>query len=122
MNKDNIQSGQDYAKVLIDAIVEGELSFSRKDRMDSRLLSYWSEEIKIFADKTWHQYIIGKRESYFFNEDEMHKLYEAAGLRYASDILNGLIDKDMIQVGVREDGELVYSLSDKGRDYIQGEN
>lgn len=121
MSKDNIQSGQDYAKVLIDIIIEGELSYPQKDRMDSRLLNYWTEEIKNFADETWQKYIVGQRESYLFDEDEMKVLYEKAGLRYASDILNGLIDKEMIEVGVREDGELVYSLTDKGRDYVVGD-
>lgn len=121
MSKDNIQSGQDYARVLIDIIIEGELSYPQKDRMDSRLLNYWTEEIKNFADETWQKYIVGQRESYLFDEDEMKVLYEKAGLRYASDILNGLIDKEMIEVGVREDGELVYSLTDKGRDYVVGD-
>lgn len=121
MSKDNIQSGEDYAKVLIDIIVEGELSCPRKERMDSRLLNYWTEEIRIFANETWHKYITGERESYLFDEEEMRKLYENAGLKYASDILNGLIDKEMIQVGVREDGELVYSLTDKGKNYVVGE-
>lgn len=121
MSKDNIKSGQDYAKVLIDIIVEGELSYPRKDRMDSRLLNYWLEEIKNFADKTWHEYITGKRESYLFDEEEMRELYEKAGLRYASDILNGLIDKEMVQVGVSENGEFVYSLTDKGKNYVIGD-
>ncbi len=121
MSKDNIQSGRDYAKVLIDIIIEEELSYPQKDRMDSRLLNYWTEEIKNFADETWQKYIIGQRESYLFDEEEMKVLYEKAGLRYASDILNGLIDKEMIEVGVREDGELVYGLTDKGRDYVIGD-
>ena len=64
MSKDNIQSGEDYAKILIDIIVEGELSYPRKERMDGRLLNYWTEEIRIFADETWHKYITGERESY----------------------------------------------------------
>lgn len=122
MNKDNIQSGEDYAKVLINIIVEGELDLPREDRMDSKMMQYWSEEIKKFANETWHKYIVGDRETYLFDEDEMHKLYENAGLRYASDILNGLIDKDMVEVGVREDGELVYSLTDKGKNYVIGED
>jgi hypothetical protein len=120
MNKDNIQSGEDYAKVLIDIIVEGELDLSQEQRMDSKMLQYWTEEIDRYAKETWHKYIIGARESYLFDEDEMHKLYENAGLKYASDILNGLVDKEMIEVGVKEDGELVYSLTEKGKNYVIG--
>jgi len=122
MDKNNIQSGEDYAKVLIDIIIEGELGLSQKERMDSKMLQYWSEEINRFAKETWYKYILGARESYLFDEDEMHKLYENAGLKYASDILNGLVDKEMVEVGVREGGELVYSLTEKGKNYVIGED
>jgi hypothetical protein len=121
MDNDNIQSGQDYARLLINTIFEGELELSEDARMDSRLLQYWSEEIMTYADITWQDYITGKRETYLFDDMEFRQLFENAGLKYASDILNGLVDKDMIQVGVREDGELVYSLTEKGKKQIDEE-
>jgi hypothetical protein len=121
MDNDNIQSGQDYARLLINTIFEGELELSEDARMDSRLLQYWSEEIMTYADITWQDYITGKRETYLFDDMEFRQLFEKAGLKYASDILNGLVDKDMIQVGVREDGELVYSLTEKGKKQIDEE-
>lgn len=122
MDNDNIQSGEDYARVMINTIVEGESSLPEEERIDVKLLQYWCDEIAIFADKTWNAYIIGERETYIFNDVEFRQLFDNAGLRYASDILNGLVDKDMIQVGVREDGELVYSLTEKGKDHIAGED
>ena len=118
MEDQNITSGQDYARLLINQIVEGELEFPAEERIDSKLLQYWCEEIEIFADETWQEYIIGKRDTYLFDEDEIRSLYEKAGLKYASDILNELVDKEMIGVGVRGDGELVYNLTDKGKNYI----
>lgn len=121
MNKDDIQSGEDYARMMINTIIEGELELPKKQRMDARLLQYWCDEIAAFADKTWYAYITGDRESYLFDDVEFKELFDNAGLRYASDILNGLVDKDMIQVGVRGDGELVYSLTDKGKDFVIGE-
>lgn len=122
MNEENIQSGEDYARVIIETIIEGELSLPKEERIDSKMLHYWCEEIQIFANETWEEYIIGERDSYLFSEGELRKLYENAGLKYASDILNGLVDKDMIKVGVSENGELVYSLTEKGKDYMLGED
>lgn len=122
MESDNIQSGEDYARVMINTIIEGELSLPEEERMDVRLLQYWCDEIGSYADKAWSAYIIGDRETYIFDDVEFRQLFDNAGLRYASDILNGLVDKDMIQVGVREDGELVYSLTDKGKDHIAEED
>ena len=117
MNEDNIQSGEDYARIIIETIIEGELSLPKEERIDSKMLQYWCEEIQIFSNKTWEEYIMGNRESYMFSEGELKKLYENAGLKYASDILNGLVDKEMIEVSVSEKGELVYSLTEKGRNY-----
>lgn len=115
--EDNIQSGEDYARVVINAIIEGELDMPKDQRMDSRMLQYWCEEIQTFANQTWEEYIMGNRESYMFSESELKKLYENAGLKYASDILNGLVDREMIEVSVGEGGDLLYSLTEKGRKY-----
>ena len=115
--EDNIQSGEDYARVIINAIIEDELDMPKDQRMDSKMLQYWCEEIQIFANQTWKEYIMGNRESYMFTESELKKLYENAGLKYASDILNGLVDKEMIEVSVGEGGDLLYSLTEKGRKY-----
>jgi len=120
--EDNIQSGEDYARVIINTIIEGELDLPREERMDSRMLQYWCEEIQIFANKTWEEYIIGDRDTYLFSESELKKLYENAGLKYASDILNSLVDREMIEVSVAEGGDLQYSLTEKGKKYTLGDN
>jgi predicted transcriptional regulator len=54
-----------------------------------------------------------------FDEDEFRGLFEKAGIRYTGDILDGLVDKDMVQVGVREDGEIVYSTTSKGKQALK---
>lgn len=118
---ENINSAEDYARIVINTIVEGELEIPKEERMDSDLLNYWCDEISKFAEKTWHQYIIGERDSYIFSDTELGKLFENAGYRYASDILDGLVEKEMVAMGVRNDGELVYSVTEKGKDYIEGE-
>jgi hypothetical protein len=118
---ENINSGEDYARLVIDTIVEGELEFSEKERLDSRLLSYWCDEIRKYAEKTWREYIIGDRDTYIFSDVEFRDLFEKAGLRYASDILDGLVDKEMVSMGVRNDGELVYSVTQKGKKHLDEE-
>lgn len=122
MGAENIHSGQDYARLVIDTMTEAELTLPEDERMDDRLLKYLFEEIEAFAPETWYLYLTGKRDTFMFDDKEFKKLFENAGLKYASDILNGLVDKEMVQVGVREDGELVYSMTDKGRDYIEEED
>lgn len=120
MSDQNIQSGHDYARIVIETLTSTELTLPEDERMDDRLMYYMCEEVEAFANVAWSDYIIGKRETYLFDDEEFRKLFENAGLKYASDLLNGLVDKEMVQVGVREDGELVYSITDKGKGYIEG--
>jgi hypothetical protein len=116
---DNINSGADYAQSLIDGIIESEKLLPTDEQLPISLLTYWCEEIESYAELTYHYYITGKREHFAFNEDELKELFEKAGMRYTGDILDGLVDKDMVQVSVREDGEMVYSSTDKGKQALK---
>lgn len=116
---DNIDSGAAYAEVLINTIMEGEKDLPESEKLPANLLAYWCEEIEIYADQTWVDYISGKRNHFSFSETEFRDLFEKAGMRYTDDVLNGLVDKDLIRVGVREDGEIVYSTTDKGKQTLK---
>ena len=49
--------------------------------------------------------------------EEIEKCYEDTGLQYTQDLLNGMIDKGVIEALINEAGEMVYGLTDKGRKY-----
>jgi predicted transcriptional regulator len=116
---DNINSGADYAQSLIDSIIESEKLLPTDEQLPISLLTYWCEEIESYAELTYHYYITGEREHFAFDADELKELFEKAGMRYTGDILDGLVDKDMVQVSVREDGEMVYSTTDKGKQALK---
>lgn len=120
MNNINIKSGDNYAKLIIDSIIETENETPENERTPKQLLHFWFEEIEILADKRWMEYILGKRESYRFNTGEVMDLYTKANERYVQEILNSLVDKDLIQAGIRNDGEIVYSITKEGRNVIGG--
>lgn len=121
MKNKKVNNGQDYAKSLIDVLIGLEEDMPVEERMDSKLFEYWCDEIKAFADETWRKYITGKRRDYRFNDEEVHQLYEKAGTRFVSDAITSLVDKDMVNIGVNKSGDLVYSLTDKGREYAKQE-
>ena len=116
---DNVQSGADYAKLIIDELISEEDKLTNDKKLPLSLLNYWCEGIESYADETWQDYILGKRESFIFYDDEMQTLYEQAGVRYVGDVLDGLVDKEMVQMGVREDGEIVYSATEKGKQALK---
>lgn len=112
---ENIQSGADYAQLLIDNIIEGEKEIPASQQLPINLLTYWCEEIELYADQTYSDYLTGKREHFTFDEDEFRGLFEKAGMRYTGDLLDGLVDDGLVDVLIRDDGEIVYQTNDKGK-------
>ena len=111
----NVKSGADYANVLIDAIVEANLDLPTGEKEDSEFLEYWAEEIRLFADKTWIEYIKGERDCYKFDPEELTEVYQKAREVYVSILLGRLSEKGYVQTGIDKRGEIVYSLTEEGK-------
>ena len=56
----DINSGDDYAQILMDTIIEGEKSIPEKEQMPIDLLTNLSKLIHDKANEYWDEYIIGK--------------------------------------------------------------
>jgi DNA-binding PadR family transcriptional regulator len=50
-----------------------------------------------------------------FTEEELSRLLDEAVSEYVNEGLESLVDKGLVGMGVREDGEIVYRLSEKGK-------
>lgn len=111
--RQEIKSGKDYAKLLTSTLRES----GPDDGMPEELINYWCEYVYEAAVNSYNNYLKGKKEDFLLTDQEMEETYEKAGMRYTEDLVNGLLDKDMIQAGVRNDGEIVYSLTEKGKKY-----
>lgn len=109
---DSINSGHDYGTLLVST-----LKSDQDPNMPYELLEYWCENVYDLAVKSYNDYIVGKKETFLLDTEEIEKAYENAGLRYTQDILNGLVDKEVIQALIDETGEIVYSLTEKGKKY-----
>lgn len=115
----NINSGNDYARLLIDEILKEENEAPLGKKMPILLLSFWIDEIKTLADETWSQYIIGKRDMYEFSADEFEQTFNNAGLKYTGELLDGLVDKGMVEVGIGKGGDILYKITDEGIKHIK---
>lgn len=111
--RENINSGEDYARLLTETIKETD------GQLPEQLVEYWCEEIWEMAVNSYNDYITGKKDDYLLSDEElMGEAYDRAGLRYTQEILNGLVDKGMVQAGVGKDGDILYSLTEKGKNYM----
>ena len=75
MNSDNINSGADYAQLVVDTILDAERTIPAEQQMPIDLLTHLTQIIEVKADKHWIDYISGKRESFLFTEDEMIDMF-----------------------------------------------
>ena len=105
----NINSGEDYARLLTETIklADGPLP--------EQLVEYWCENIWELAVNSYNDYIAGKKDDYLLSDMDMEEAYENAGLRYTQEMVNDLVDKGMIQAGIGEGGEILYSLTEEGK-------
>ena len=112
---ENIYSGKDYAQLLIDGVIETENSFPENERMSPTLLKYWIEEIQNAAFKNYNDYLVGERDDFAFEMSEFKQTFENAARRQVDDTITGLLEKDLLSMSIGEDGEILYSLSEKGK-------
>ena len=85
--------------------------------LPSDLLDYWCDDVYHLAIQSYNDYIIGKRDFYELTVEEIEASYNRASLKFTEEIIDGMVDKELLQVSVDEEGEFLYSLTDKGRDY-----
>ena len=115
MEQLNINSGDDYAQILMDTIIEGEKTIPEDQQMPIDLITHLSKLVYDKANEYWAEYIIGKRDTFIFDEGELSEMFEKAGELYVGDMLDGLVDKDMLEVSIDEDGEFLYGLTELGK-------
>ena len=73
---EEFNSYKDYAQAVIEDIIALEKTFPTKEQLPLDLLTYWCEEINKHAEIYWNEYLIGKRDSYMFDQDEFKEIYD----------------------------------------------
>jgi hypothetical protein len=117
MKDHNITSGSDYAILLITTLLESQYVVSEEYKLDSGVLKNLSKRIHEYANFTWEEYIKENRETYLFSEDEVEEIYHKAQEDTVSELIEGLIDKELVSIkGINENGEFLYGLTEKGEE------
>ena len=70
-----------------------------------------------FSDLLSSTFFLVKKEYYELTVEEIEASYNRASQKFTEEIIDGMVDKELLQVSVAEDGEFLYSLTDKGREY-----
>lgn len=112
---ENILSGDDYANAIIDSVLESDLELPEDERMDPDFTEVWSKIVRKEANRKWSEYIVGKSESYVFDDVEFTETFKKATEEIVSETLSGLVEKNLVQLNVGDDGDILYSLTEEGK-------
>lgn len=112
---DNINSGNDYAQLLIDSILKAEREIPENEQMPIDLLTIWVEGIQEAAEQSYLDYVTGKRETFLLSDVEMKELFEEAGRKYVISLIDNMVDNDVLETYIDEEGDILYGLTDKGK-------
>lgn len=107
--RENINNGEDYARLLTSTIREAD------GPLPEELVEYWCEDIWEIAVNSYNDYITGKKEDYLLSDVDINEAFDRAGIRYTQEILNGMVDKGVVQAEIGEGGEILYSLTEEGK-------
>jgi hypothetical protein len=110
---------KDYYLELFEAIDESDSLLSEEKKMPLEFKNLFRNRIKNLTKQSWKDAKNSERESYMLSDDELEKAWEDSMIEYTSNIVRNLSDKELIEMSIREDGEIVYSLSEKGKQALE---
>jgi hypothetical protein len=114
--ENDFKDAEHYASTIRNIIIE-EATNPNVDEpaMPETLVAYWAENMYDTCYKAYNDYIIGKRDDYRLSDTESYEQYEKAGLRFTQELVNGMVDRDLLEVSVSPEGDLLYSTTEKGK-------
>ena len=114
LNEYNINSGDDYANLLIK-----DMEMFMSEGMPADMISYWSKEVRQLCNVKYLKYIEGSEESFMLTDVELEDTYKIATEKLVGDTLGSLVDKGMARMSVDMNGEVRYQATHKGREQIK---
>lgn len=72
--------------------------------------------------QAWSEYELSMRETYLLSESELEKVWSDTIEDDLNKMLSKLSDLGYITTGINTNGDIVYSISEDGRDYLLNAN
>lgn len=110
----NITSEDQYAELLIEALGSEEL-----DPVQQEFMPFWYIEIRKKCNEKYQDYILGTEETFILTDEELDETHNKAIDNVVSISLSNLSDKGMLDISINEDGDMLFGLSDKGKQFVE---
>jgi hypothetical protein len=90
--------------------------------VDDQFKKYLTDSLLLIAEDAWTDYLTGDRENYTLYDDELEMAWQKASHQQTQDMINKLVDLDLVQTGINKDGDIVYSITEDGKEYLKNNN
>lgn len=111
----NFSNGDEYADLLISTMSEMPAS----NDMEEEILKYWFVEIRRLCVEKYHNYIIGKEETFLLSDVEIDGAYRLAIEQMVDESLQDLSEKGLLEISIADNGEILYGLSEEGKKHLE---
>ena len=118
MMENDFRDAEHYALTIKDIILNTEPE-PGDEPMPDTLIKYWANNMYRACYDAYTNYVLGKREDYRLTDEEAGNEFEKAGLQFTQELVDGLVDKDYLQVSVSPEGEFLYSATEKGKKEVE---
>lgn len=103
------QSYQEYVEAIINHLpAEMELDF----------VECYRQQLMQFAESRWTEYVSGKTSDYLLSNKDIDRLWKSAHEKSIENSLIKLAKLELVETKINAQGEIVYSVTDKGREYL----
>lgn len=111
---------EEYLEGLIKSIIDGEKEIPEEHRIPEKLFSIWLVKLKKAVDDAFLEYLTnGSRDTYVLSTEEFEKTFEDAGMDYTDSLVSELVDEDLLEAVIDENGNILYTLSHNAKKYIK---
>lgn len=108
------RDAEHYASTIRDIILNTEAE-NGEEPLPENLVKYWADNLYNACLKAYHDYLIGKRDDYRLTDKESFDEYNKAGLQFTQELVDIMVDKDLLEVSINPEGDLLYSTTKKGQ-------
>ena len=100
----------EYLKEIIDLVPED---------VDLAFVNILQEALRPVVKERWKDYVIGKEDTYFLQEEELEDAWKKASMTMTENSLRNLSELGLIKMSIGKNGEVLYSATDEGLEFIK---
>ena len=115
-------SYEEYFLDLVKVFDESSEMSQPNKQLDDDFRRIFMDKLIVSIKKAWKEYEISQRDTYILTEEELEIVFTESKEEVVANSLMKLSDLGLVQTGININGEITYSLTEKGKDLADSYN